>query len=88
MRTGTSSYFSAEEVSWLGWLLLGPWCWVAKVADAGLRGQVSPLLPFLLFLISFFSVFYIVNLSVVLNSNILQTLLVEFKLDTLQVLKK
>jgi hypothetical protein len=57
-------------------------------ADAGLRGQVSLLLPFLLFLISFFSVFYIVNLSVVLNSNILQTLLVEFKLDTLQVLKK
>jgi hypothetical protein len=53
--------------------------WAALQATAGLRGQVSLLLPFLLFLISFFSVFYMVNLSAVLNSNILQTLLVEFK---------
>jgi hypothetical protein len=53
--------------------------WAALQATAGLCGQVSLLLPFLLFLISFFSVFYIVNLSAVLNSNTLQTLLVEFK---------
>jgi hypothetical protein len=70
MRTGSSSYFSAEEVSWLGWAATWAMVLVAKVGCcwAGVAREVSLLFFLIFFSVLFFSCFVIAYLISVLNS--------------------